>query len=151
MRQMTISSMDETHIDALLSIETSAFRNPWGKLSFLDEIANQYSYSYVLTFPHKTGNQVVAYLCLRQIMDELHILKIAVQQTYRRKGIAYRFLNNCLCALTDKAIRTIFLEVRPSNVAGLHLYRKLGFHVIGKSPKYYTDTGEDAVIMRKLL
>jgi [ribosomal protein S18]-alanine N-acetyltransferase len=151
MKDMTLASMDETHIDSLLSIETSSFRNPWGKLSFLDEISNQYSLTYVITTPHENGNQVVAYLCLRQIIDELHILKIAVKQTYRRKGIAYVFLSDCLNAISKKKIRTVFLEVRPSNAAGLNLYRKLGFHVIGKRPKYYADTGEDAIIMRKLL
>jgi [ribosomal protein S18]-alanine N-acetyltransferase len=148
---MTISSMDETHIDSLLPIETSSFRNPWGKLSFRDEISNQYSYSYVLTIPDENDNQVVAYICLRQIIDELHILKIAVRRAYRRQGIAYRFLTDCLCAVSKHGVRTVFLEVRPSNLAGLHLYRKLGFHILGKRPKYYSDTGEDAIIMRKLL
>lgn len=143
--------MDQTHIDSLLSIEISSFMNPWSKLSFLNEISNQYSYSYVLTTHHKTVNQMVAYICLRQIIDELHVLKVAVEPTNRRKGIAYRFLNDCLCAVSKKGIRTAFLEVRPSNTAGLRLYMKLGFHVIGKRPKYYADTGEDAVIMRKLL
>jgi [ribosomal protein S18]-alanine N-acetyltransferase len=151
MKNITISAMDESHIDSLLSIETSSFKNPWGKLSFLDEISNPYSYSYVLTTPYKTDSQVIAYICLRQIIDELHVLKVAVKPTHRRKGIAYRFLTDCLCEISKKGVRTIFLEVRPSNTGGFLLYRKLGFNVIGKRPKYYTDTGEDAVIMRKLL
>jgi ribosomal-protein-alanine N-acetyltransferase len=151
MQLMTMSSMDETHIDSLLPIEISSFRNPWGKLSFLDEISNQHSYSYVLTIPHGSDDQVVAYICLRQIIDELHILKIAVRRSYRRKGIAYRFLADCLCAVSKQGVRAVFLEVRPSNSAGLHLYRKLGFHIVGKRPKYYLDTGEDAFIMRILL
>jgi [ribosomal protein S18]-alanine N-acetyltransferase len=151
MQHLTISSMDETHIDSLLPIETSSFKNPWGKLSFLDEISNQDSHSYVLIISDKTENQVIAYSCLRQCIDELHILKIAVKRTHRRKGIAYRFLDDCLCAISKKGIKTVFLEVRPSNVAGLNLYRKLGFNIIGKRPKYYADTGEDAIIMRKLL
>ena len=148
---MTIASMDETYIDSLLPIESASFKNPWGKLSFLNEISNQYSYSYVLTSSSSPEDQIIAYMCLREIIDELHILKIAVKHAYRRKGIAYRFLNDCLYSLSKKNIKTVFLETRPSNIAGLLLYRKLGFHVIGKRPKYYTDTGEDAVIMRKLL
>jgi [ribosomal protein S18]-alanine N-acetyltransferase len=151
MKQITLESMDETHINSLLSIETSSFRNPWHKISFLDEISNQCSHSYVLTSPGTPENHVVAYACLRQIIDEIHLLKIAVKPPYRRKGIAYRLLTDCLCALSKKNIRKVFLEVRPSNIAGLNLYRKLGFQVIGKRPKYYTDTGEDAVIMKKLL
>jgi ribosomal-protein-alanine N-acetyltransferase len=151
MKDMVLASMDETHIDSLLSIETSSFKNPWGRRSFLDEISNQHSLTYVVTTPSESENQVVAYICLRQIIDELHILKLAVKQTYRRKRIAYELLSDCLNAISKKGIKTIFLEVRPSNAAGLNLYRKLGFHVIGKRPKYYLDTGEDAIIMKKLL
>jgi ribosomal-protein-alanine N-acetyltransferase len=146
---MAIASMDERHIDSLLSIEASSFKHPWGRRSFLDEISNRYSYSYVLTVRNKSQNQVIAYTCLRKIIDELHILKIAVNEAHRRKGIAYQFLNDCLKSAAKKEIKTVFLEVRPSNEAALHLYQKMGFHVIGKRPRYYADTGEDAIIMEK--
>jgi ribosomal-protein-alanine N-acetyltransferase len=45
---------------------------------------------------------------------------------------------------------SIFLEVRPSNVAGVALYEGRGFSVIGRRRNYYSAAGgkEDALVMR---
>jgi ribosomal-protein-alanine N-acetyltransferase len=150
MNNMTITPMTETHIDSLMTIESSSFKHPWAKSSFLNDLLNQHANNYVLSSQNDTEG-IIAYICLREILDEIHLLKIAVNPDYRRKGIAYQFLNRCLNEISKKHFRTVFLEVRPSNAAALNLYRKTGFHVIGKRPKYYTDTGEDAIIMRKFL
>jgi len=151
MNNTTISVMSENHIETVSSIEWSSFKHPWSKLSFLNELSNKHSYSFVLTSKKEADEQLVAYLCMRKIIDEMHVLKIAVNPVYRRKGIAHHLLRNCLQFAAKKQIRTAFLEVRPSNISGLFLYRKLDFQMIGKRPRYYTDTGEDAIIMRKIL
>lgn len=39
------------------------------------------------------------------------------------------------------------LEVRVSNEPAKNLYRKLGFEPSGVRPGYYSDNGEDALIM----
>jgi ribosomal-protein-alanine N-acetyltransferase len=39
------------------------------------------------------------------------------------------------------------LEVRASNQAAQALYRSFGFDVAGHRPSYYTDDGEDALVM----
>ena len=44
---------------------------------------------------------------------------------------------------------SVYLEVRPSNLPAIELYQKLGFNEIGRRPKYYTDSKEDAVVMMK--
>jgi ribosomal-protein-alanine N-acetyltransferase len=44
-------------------------------------------------------------------------------------------------------VRVASLEVRASNEAAQALYRKLGFHDVGRRPRYYGDNGEDAVLM----
>ena len=147
---MTISLMTENHIEDLLSIESASFKCPWGKLSFVNELARAFSYNFVLTKKIKSHDQIVAYICMREIIDEIHILKLAVKSSCRNKGIAYQFLSDCIQSVVKNHIRGAFLETRPSNIAGLSLYRKLGFHIIGKRPKYYLDPGEDAIVMRKL-
>lgn len=152
MKNMTISMMSKIHIEAMSSIERVSFKNPWTELSFFNELSNDHSYNFVLTSKNKSEEKLIAYLCMRRIIDEIHILKMAVQSAYRRKGMAYYLLKNGLLQSAAKnQIRTAFLEVRPTNVSGLSLYQKLGFQIIGKRPRYYTDTGEDAIIMKKLL
>lgn len=150
MKNMVITPMFENHIEPMLSIEWASFKHPWSKLSFLSEISNEHSHNFVLITDEKPYENLAAYLCMREIMDEIHILKVAVNPVHRRKGFAYHLLNNCLEFAVQNRIRTAFLEVRPSNVSGLSLYRKLDFQIIGKRPKYYTDTGEDALIMKKI-
>ena len=148
---MAITAMSENHIELVLSIEWASFKHPWSKLSFLNEISNEHSHNFVLITDKKYHEKLAAYLCMREIIDEIHILKVAVKPIYRRKGIAYHLLNDCLEIAVQNQNRTAFLEVRPSNISGLSLYRKLGFQIIGKRPKYYIDTGEDALIMKKTL
>jgi ribosomal protein S18 acetylase RimI-like enzyme len=45
--------------------------------------------------------------------------------------------------------RTVFLEVRQLNAAALSLYQKSGFYIEAKHSDYYSDTHEDAILMRK--
>ncbi|MEA2611822.1 MAG: [ribosomal protein S18]-alanine N-acetyltransferase, partial [Chloroflexota bacterium] len=39
------------------------------------------------------------------------------------------------------------LEVRLSNLPARRLYEKFGFRPVGLRPRYYSDNGEDALIM----
>jgi [ribosomal protein S18]-alanine N-acetyltransferase len=150
MQPLPIVPMTKNHIAPVLAIERSSFPNPWGELAFLNEIACDHSRNYILSgslLPEPTG--IVAYSCLRVILDEIHLLKVAVAPACRRLGIAYRFLRDCLNLTARQGIRSAFLEVRPSNTAGLCLYRKLGFEIVGNRPGYYSDSGEAAIIMKK--
>ena len=147
---MTISAMTEDDIETVAAMEQASFLNPWSKSAFLKELSHTYSYNFVLKHKDVIENfQVVAYLCLHKIIDEIHILKIAVKKEKRRKGIAFNFLTHCLELVSmHKSIKAI-LEVRQSNKAGIDLYKKTGFHIIGQRPNYYLDTGENAILMGK--
>ena len=127
------------------AIEQQAFKNPWSVLAFINELACDYAYNYVLKSDLR---QIIGYFCFRLIAGELHVLKVAVRDSHRRQGIASAFFNQCLNQIPEP-IESAFLEVRPANLAAIRLYEKAGFSVIGKRPAYYMDTGEDAMIMGK--
>jgi ribosomal-protein-alanine N-acetyltransferase len=84
-------------------------------------------------------------------LDEIHLLKIAVAPRWRRRGIATWLLGFCFGLAQRRNARKVYLEVRRSNGSAIDLYDKVGFQIIGTRPKYYTDTGEDALIMMKSL
>jgi ribosomal-protein-alanine N-acetyltransferase len=81
------------------------------------------------------------------MLDEAHITTIGVDPDRQRRGLG-EFL---FVALLDEAIQRhatwVTLEVRVSNQPALELYRKYGFTVQGRRPRYYSDNNEDAFIM----
>ena len=142
---------DEQHIETVVSIESASFKNPWQRKAFLSELKCAESTAYVVKRSLQQDDPVIAYVCLRQIDAAMHLLKIAVEPDWRERGIATWLLTRCFKKITDQGLQFIQLEVRPGNTAAQALYKKLGFKLIGIRPKYYTDTGEDALVLAKQL
>ncbi len=146
----TINQPEE--LEPILAIEQRSFRWPWGRLSYEGELSCQNACNYIVkSSASGTGEQVVAYAFLRRVADELHLLKIAVTPARRGQGIATRLLRRCFAISAKQGATSVHLEVRSSNTPAIELYLKLGFEVIGRRPKYYTDTQEDALLMMKNL
>jgi ribosomal-protein-alanine N-acetyltransferase len=90
---------------------------------------------------------VVGYGGLWISVDEGHITTIAVAPEYRGRGIGELVLNGQIDQALALKADMLTLEVRVSNVVAQQLYLKYGFHPSGTRPRYYTDNGEDALIM----
>jgi ribosomal-protein-alanine N-acetyltransferase len=84
---------------------------------------------------------------------EAHVLNLCVHPSAQGMGFGRRMLNALLLKAEDSEVEKVFLEVRPSNEAALHLYRSVGFAQIGVRPAYYqAEHGrEDAVILAATL
>jgi ribosomal-protein-alanine N-acetyltransferase len=145
----SIVTLDESHIDGIIAIENTSFQQPWQRISFLNELSCRDALDVVVLGP--LGGQIIAYACLRLTLDEIHLLKIAVAPRWRRRGMATWLLDFCFGLARRQDARKVYLEVRRSNVSAIGLYDKVGFQIIGTRPKYYMDTGEDALIMMKSL
>jgi ribosomal-protein-alanine N-acetyltransferase len=145
----SIVALDESHIDGIIAIEKTSFQQPWQRNSFLDELSCREALDVVVLDP--LGGEILAYACLRLTLDEIHLLKIAVAPCWRRRGIATWLLDFCFGLAQRRDARKVYLEVRRSNVSAINLYSNIGFQIIGTRPKYYTDTGEDALTMMKSL
>lgn len=81
------------------------------------------------------------------MVDEAHINTIAVRNAYRRQGIGEWLLIFLIDMAKQLQANTITLEVRVSNKEAQELYRKYGFREVGIRRRYYTNDGEDALIM----
>ena len=137
-------------LDPILAIEQLSFQCPWSRRSFEGELSCPGAFSYVVkSVQTDKGAQVVAYAFLRRMLEELHLLKIAVTPAQRRRGIANWFLNHCFTMGAQQGADSVYLEVRLSNIAAIHLYEKLGFREIGRRSNYYPDSKEDAMVMMK--
>jgi ribosomal-protein-alanine N-acetyltransferase len=136
--------MRSDDLDEVVAIERASFGMPWSRGAFLYEIEqNRVARCWVL----REGDRVVAYLCLWEIGDELHVTNIAVHPGLRRRGLARELLGAILQDGKSRRLRTVTLEVRPTNEEARALYESFGFRVVGRRRGYYYDTGEDALIM----
>lgn len=146
---LKIIRLTEKDIDTIIGIEKKSFPRPWSADSFLAEFLREDSYNYgAICMNPLRDKQIVSYISYRIIDKEMHLLKIAVTPQWRKRGIASWLLGESLNACENRGIDGCLLEVRPSNASAIRLYQKLGFKNIGKRPHYYSDTREDALVMR---
>jgi ribosomal-protein-alanine N-acetyltransferase len=119
---------------------------------FLEELICKDALDYVVKiFENKKPEIVIAYICSRIIGNEISILRIAVAKKWQAIGVASWLLNKFFEIATGKGVTSVLLEVRSSNHAALALYNKAGFIKIGTRSNYYTETGEDAIVLLKKL
>lgn len=92
-------------------------------------------------------SQVVGFAALRRIDDQAELLSLAVASGYRRLGIGRALLREVLLRLQSLDVRTLYLEVRPSNHAALKLYHSEGFVLNSIRSDYYHHPHEDAYVL----
>lgn len=97
--------------------------------------------------PLDNPDLIAALLSAVIVIDELQIDNIAVDRSFRGRGIAGQLLKVALHAAFDRGARTAVLEVRRSNLPAIRLYRSSGFAVVGARTAYYRNPDEDALIM----
>ncbi len=85
--------------------------------------------------------------CLWAILEEAHIIMLAIHPQFQRQGLGQALLLALLKSACDRQLERSTLEVRDSNLAAVSLYKKFGFKEAGRRKRYYEDTGEDALVM----
>lgn len=85
--------------------------------------------------------------CLWAILEEAHIIMLAIHPSFQRQGLGQALLWALLKSACDRQLERSTLEVRDSNLAAVSLYKKFGFKEAGRRKRYYEDTGEDALVM----
>jgi [ribosomal protein S18]-alanine N-acetyltransferase len=139
-----ISPLRRRHLRWVLRIEESVYPRPWSHSLFLSEIALRATRSYYVA---RVGRDVIGYAGLMMALDEGHVTTIAVDPKWHRHKVGTRLL----LALARQGIAAgaegLTLEVRLSNLAAQHLYRRFGFSPVGVRKNYYQETNEDALVM----
>ncbi len=134
--------LQRTDSSVLALLEQACFSLPWSEAQYLSAF-EQKAFAGIGLWE---GATLLAYVTIYHVSGEMEILNVATDPCRRREGFAQRLLQSLLKTAKNKAVETIFLEVRPSNTAAIQLYEKLGFTQQGTRRAYYPDTGEDALI-----
>ncbi|WP_196001136.1 ribosomal protein S18-alanine N-acetyltransferase [Clostridium sp. 1001271B_151109_B4] len=141
------SLMNETHINGVYELSKECFATPWTLDSINNELNNSLA-KYVIAQDSSTGD-VIGFVGVWIIAGEGDITNIAVSSKYRKQGIASNLLIKLFEVCKTFDCNDITLEVRSSNVPAQNLYKKFGFKEEGLRKGYYSDNGEDALIMWK--
>ncbi|WP_028563143.1 ribosomal protein S18-alanine N-acetyltransferase [Paenibacillus pinihumi] len=141
---MIFRSMQLEDVPVICQIEQQAFTSPWTAEAFINELTNNHFARYMVM---EWEDKVIGYGGMWTIMDEAHVTNIAVCEGYRGQGLGERLLHELQRTAVFFGAGRMTLEVRVSNEPAKNLYRKLGFEPSGVRPGYYSDNGEDALIM----
>lgn len=131
-------------ISGVKKIENACFSVPWSERSIESQIFTEGSVFACIC----ENDDIVGYVCGQTVADECELYRIAVLDSYRKKGYANMLMEYFINECKNKAVKSIFLEVRSSNTPARSLYEKSGFQTIGVRKKYYSNPTEDAVIYK---
>lgn len=146
MAEIPVETRTMVHDDLPMvsDIERRGYDFPWSHGVFRDCLLAGYT-CVVL----ERDALVVGYAILSVAAGEAHVLNLCVDPDYRSQGYGARLLDEVLLRARQAGVREVFLEVRPSNVKALALYRKKGFRQVASRRAYYQAKHgrEDAAVL----
>lgn len=159
--ELSFMPMQAADLDAVLAIESVSHIHPWTQGNFADSLAaGHWAYcirpelAQAIQGSYLDPEILWAYCILFPAVDELHLLNITVSPKLRQFGLGSRIMAAIEGVAAQQNFPRIILEVRPSNIAAVSLYQKLGYEQIGLRKSYYpadsqTGSREDALVMAK--
>jgi [ribosomal protein S18]-alanine N-acetyltransferase len=124
--------MRSEDVERVMVVEVGAYPFPWTDGIFRDCMRVGYD-CWVL----ELEGAVVGHAVLAIAAGEAHLLNLTVEAGRQGLGLGRFLLRQIVERARARAVEVLFLEVRPSNLAALHLYRSEGFAHVGTRPRYY--------------
>lgn len=143
--EVHIRPMMEMDLPEVAAIELKSYAFPWSENIFRDCLRVGYTCRSL-----DLAGQIIGYGVMSLGAGEAHILNLCVREEFRIVGFGRRLLEHMLERAAAAGISEAFLEVRPSNLAAIRLYQRLGFEQIGIRRGYYQapDGREDAIVLK---
>lgn len=141
---------DDTRAIALLHRQD--FVRPWSDDEFTSLLAQDTVFGFTVLETGRASAGPVGFVLARLAAGEGEILTVVVARAHRRQGLGWQLMDAVLRELHAERAEALFLEVDETNIAALHLYKRLGFQEVGKRPAYYqtAESGRSgALVMRR--
>jgi ribosomal-protein-alanine N-acetyltransferase len=138
-----LAVMREQDLDEVLAIENAIYSHPWTRGNFADSVRAGYDCR-----TWRLGAGLVGYFVLLTGAGEAHLLNLSVAAAHQRNGHGAALLREVLALARRRGARSLFLEVRPSNLAAQALYAAFGLRRIAVRRGYYPSHSgrEDALV-----
>jgi ribosomal-protein-alanine N-acetyltransferase len=139
-----LAPMADADLEAVLAIEQAVYTHPWTRGNFADSLRAGYQ-----CCTWRMGAELVGYFVLLAAAGEAHLLNLSIAEGRQRRGHGAALLREAMRVAREGGARNLFLEVRPSNLAGKALYERFGFKQIAQRRGYYPALGgrEDALVL----
>ncbi|MHB8060026.1 MAG: ribosomal protein S18-alanine N-acetyltransferase [Gaiellaceae bacterium] len=141
--RVEIAPLQFADLDRVEEIEKECYGLPWSRAMFAGELIKSSS----ICVGAFRLERVIGYLIVSLYVDDWHIMNLAVDPAWRRRGVAALLLDDFFARSEGGRERGYTLEVRRSNDAAIRLYEKFGFVARGIRRGYYVDDHEDALVM----
>jgi len=137
-------SMTAEDLDQVMAIENEVYTHPWTRGNFCDSLTAGYHCRIM-----ELSREIVGYSVVSIGAGEAHLLNLSIAARWQRRGLGREMLKFMIELARAACVHKIYLEVRPSNLAGRRLYASAGFIEVATRRDYYPGRGgrEDAVIM----
>lgn len=142
--KLTVRKAEKEDLKSIAALEKECFAHPWQLCDLLDSYLGCVSFLVA-----DQGGEIVGYLGVQISFDEGFITNVAVTPSRRKKGVGRALMAGLLAFGARNHLKTLSLEVRPSNAAAIALYESVGFSAAGRRKNFYTDPREDALILNK--
>ena len=129
---LTVREMTSQDLSQVVMIERNVHISPWARLSFEESLTKNYLCRII-----ENQEEIIAYSVLCPVVDELHILNVAVATQCQGAGLGHMLMQDVIGLAEQLGLRKIFLEVRASNSTAQSLYRKWQFEQISIRKRYY--------------
>jgi ribosomal-protein-alanine N-acetyltransferase len=126
---------------------------------FIDgEAYERETFRYLLSNPHTIARQIraetgeMSAFAIGVVEPEGvgHITTIGVAPEYRRRGLARLMMREIERSFAALGVSTVRLEVRVGNLSAQQLYEQIGYLIVQRMEKYYSN-GDDGYLMVKSL
>jgi ribosomal-protein-alanine N-acetyltransferase len=134
-------------LDPLLALEARCFPRPWPRGAFEQELELPHAALW-LAFEREV---LAGYVDFWVVPPEISLLNVAVDPAFQRRGLGRAFLELMEREGAAAGGEEVYLEVRRTNLGAQALYESVGYVQTGIRKRYYSDTGEDAILMGKRL
>jgi [ribosomal protein S18]-alanine N-acetyltransferase len=148
--ELSLGKLAADRLSSVVDLDRQCFGQLWTAGQYERELDSPNSDLLILaptSILERPHPPLLALGCNWAILDEAHIMVIAVHPDYQRRGLGRLMLAALLMAAVQRGLERATLEVRLSNEGAIGLYHQFGFEDVGVRRRYYADTGEDALIM----
>jgi len=138
-----LAAMREAELAQVVQIERTIYTHPWTRGNFADAVRAGYQCRTL-----RLGRELIGYFVLMVAAGEAHLLNLSISAAHQRRGHGSALLRQALAMAREGQAASLFLEVRPSNLAAIALYARFGFKRIALRRGYYPAPGgrEDALV-----